>query len=76
MNGRSSFANGSVQHAVKVNMVKRAIIDGEDANIGLFVDARRKLLELRGAKRIALQIADLQFPKTPIQEERSTILWR
>jgi len=45
-------------------MVKRALIDGEDANIDLFVDARRKLLEWRRAKKIALQIADLQFPKT------------
>ena len=45
-------------------MAKRALIDGKDANIDLFVDARRKLLEWRRAKRIALQIADLQFPKT------------
>ena len=29
-----------------------------------FVDARRTLLQWRRAKRIALQIADMQFPKT------------
>ena len=45
-------------------MVKRTLVDGEDANIDLFVDARRKLLAWRHAQRIALQIADLQFPKT------------
>jgi len=37
---------------------------GEDCPIELFVDARRKLLQWRRAKRIALQIADLQFPNT------------
>ena len=45
-------------------MAKCAVVDGKNANIGLFVDARRKLLEWRRAKRVALQIVDLQFPKT------------
>ena len=57
-------------------MAKRALIDGKDANIDLFVDARRKLLEWRRAKRIAIQIADLHFPKShPFHEERASFLW-
>ena len=45
-------------------MAKCAVVDDEVANIGLFVDARRKLLEWRRGKRIALQIVDLHFPKS------------
>ena len=59
-----SFTNGSVIPRVKINMVRFAAVDGDDANIGLFVDARHKLLEWRRATRIALQIVDLHFPKS------------
>ena len=43
-------------------MVKRPIV--ENVKVDQFVNARQKLLQWRRAKRIALQIADLQFPKT------------
>ena len=58
----SVFTNGISQHTVKVKMDKH--IEGDDANIALFVDARRKLLQLNRAKKTALRIADLHFPKT------------
>ena len=41
-----------------------AVESGQSVNIDLFVDARRKLLAWRRAKRIAIQIADLHFPKS------------
>jgi hypothetical protein len=45
-------------------MVKRGHDDGSGAAVDQFVNARRKLLQWRRAKRIALQIADLQYPKS------------
>ena len=42
--------------------MKRPIV--ENVKVDQFVNARQKLLQWRRAKRIALQIADLQFPKT------------